>query len=369
MNFELNDEQRMLAETLTRYLADRYDFEKRRGFMAQADGFDRTIWTGFAEMGLFAMPFAEEDGGLGGTSVDTMIVGEAMGAALANEPWAEAMAIAPALLMAASADQRAPLVEAIASGEKIPTWAYLEPGMIDSGEAVKTQADANGALSGTKTIVNFGAEADQIFVIAQNPDGQPGIYLVEKGANGVEARSYQTQDGRRAAEITFDNTPAQELTGGIPATQAIAQAQARAISACIAESVGAMETAIDLTVDYIKGREQFGRPIGSFQALQHIAAGAVVEKEQVRSMAMYASVMCDDPDPTARDLALSAAKVKMCDAAREVGQMSIQLHGGVGMTMEYAIGHYFKRLTMLEIAHGDRDFHMDRLCDAGGLAA
>lgn len=368
MNFELNDEQRMLSDSLTRFLSDKYDFEKRRKYMALPGGHDPAIWRGLAELGIFALPFAEDDGGLGGSAVDTMIVGQAMGRALANEPWAEAMAIAPSLLQAGSADQRAAVAEGIIGGETMATWAHLEPGMIERGDDIATRADAEGRLNGTKTVVIFGAEANLVFVTAQGPDGL-GLYMVRGGAAGLSARAYQTQDGRRAAELTFDNTPSEKLAGGIPAAEAIALAEARAVSAVMAEALGCMEEAIDQTVDYIKGREQFGRPIGSFQALQHIAAGAVVEKEQVKSMAMYASVMCDDRDPVARDLAVSAAKVKMCDAAREVGQMSIQLHGGVGMTMEYAIGHVFKRLTMLEIAHGDRDFHMDRLCAAGGLAA
>ena len=368
MNFELNDEQRMLSDSVTRFLADRYDFEKRKKYMAMEGGFDPKIWQGYADLGIFALPFSEDVGGLGGTSVETMIVGEAMGFALANEPWAEAMGIAPSLLQAGSAEQRAAVAEGIISGETIPTWAHLEPGMIDRDEGVTCVASADGALSGTKTVVAFGAEANLIFVTAKGPDGL-GLYIVRGGATGLEARAYKTQDGARAAELSFDGTPSEKLSGGIPAEEAIALAEARAVSATLAEALGCMEKSIDLTVEYIKGREQFGRPIGSFQALQHIAAGAVVEKEQVRSMAMYASVMCDDPDPQQRDLAMSAAKVKMCDASRNVGQMSIQLHGGVGMTMEYAIGHYFKRLTMLELAYGDRDFHMDRLCAAGGLAA
>ena len=368
MNFELNDEQRMLSESLSRFLADKYDFEKRGKYMEMEGGFDPAIWQGFAELGIFALPFTEDEGGLGGTSVETMIVGQAMGYALTNEPWAEAMAIAPSLLQAGSADQRASVAEGIIGGEVIPTWAHLEPGMVDRGEDIATTAAADGTLSGTKTVVSFGAEASLIFVTAKGPDGI-GLYMVEAGAKGMEARAYKTQDGQRAAEVSFEGTPSVQLTGGIPAAEAIGLAEARGLAAVMAESLGCMENAIEQTAEYIKGREQFGRPIGSFQALQHIAAGAVVEKEQVKSMAMYASVMCDDPDPQARDLALSAAKVKMCDASREVGQMSIQLHGGVGMTMEYAIGHYFKRMTMLEIAFGDRDFHMDRLCEAGGLAA
>ena len=369
MNFELNDEQRMLADSLRRLLADRYDFEARRRFMETPNGFDRSTWTDFAELGLFALPFSEEDGGLGGTSVETMIVGEAMGHALVNEPWFVAMAIAPALLEAASREQRQETVEAIVEGSVLPAWAHLEPGMIDQGEPVTLQATEAGLLSGTKTVVHFGAEADLLFVTARGPDGGDALYLVTRDAEGLEARGYRTQDGRRAAEMTFESTPGQRLSGGIPVSEAISKAQARALAAIVAEALGAMEASIELTVEYLKTREQFGRPIGSFQALQHIAAGAVVEIEQFRSMSLYASVMCDDPDPKARDLALSAAKIKVCDAAREIGQMSIQLHGGVGMTMEYAIGHYFKRLTMLELAGGDRDFHMDRLTEAGGLAA
>ncbi|WP_375690366.1 acyl-CoA dehydrogenase family protein [Pseudooceanicola sp. LIPI14-2-Ac024] len=368
MDFELNDEQRMLSESLTRFLADRYDFEKRKKYVESTEGFDRKIWQGYAEMGLFALPYPEDEGGIGGTPTETMLVAEAMGHAIAVEPWTEAIAIAPALLQAAGADQRAAIAEGIIGGEHVPAWAHLEPGMIERDEGMKTTFH-DGKLSGTKTVVSFGAEADVIFVTAVDGSGTTGLYVVRKGAEGFEARSYRTQDEGRAAELTFDGTPAEPLSGGIPAADAIAQAEAKALAASIGEALGIMEQAIDLTVEYIKGREQFGRPIGTFQALQHIAAQAVVEKEQVKSMAMYAALMSDEADAQARDLALSTAKVKMVDAARFVGQMSIQLHGGVGMTMEYAIGHYFKRLTMLEIAWGDRDFHMDRLCEAGGLAA
>ncbi|MGR3456180.1 acyl-CoA dehydrogenase family protein [Pseudooceanicola sp.] len=368
MNFELNDEQRMLSDSLTRFLSDRYDFEKRKAYVASAEGFDRGIWQGYAEMGLFALPYPEDEGGIGGSPTETMLVAEAMGGAIAVEPWTEAIAIAPALLQAASAEQRAAIAEAIISGEAVPAWAHREAGMIERDEPMKTTS-RHGKLSGGKTVVSFGAEADVIFVTAVDAAGETGLYVVRKGAEGLEARSYRTQDEGRAAELTFDGTPAEKLAGGIPVAEAIAMAEARGLAASIGEALGIMETAIDLTVEYIKGREQFGKPIGTFQALQHIAAQAVVEKEQVKSMAMYAALMCDEGDAAARDLALSTAKVKMCDAARFVGQMSIQLHGGVGMTMEYAIGHYFKRLTMLEILWGDRDFHMDRLCDAGGLAA
>ena len=369
MNFELNDEQRMLSDSLGRFLADQYGFEARQRFLDLPEGMDRAVWSGIAELGLFALPFAEDDGGLGGSSVDTMIVGETMGRAIVNEPWQAAMAVAPALLEAASGDLRIETAAAIIDGSALPAWAHVEPGMIHLNEPMSTQACAQDTLTGTKTMVPFGAEADLLFVTAIGPDRDTALYLVKQGAAGLEMRGYATQDGKRAAEITFDGTPAQRLTSGISASDAIGKAQAKALAATIAEALGAMEAAVDMTVDYLKTREQFGRPIGSFQALQHIAAGAVVEIEQIRSMSMYASVMCDDPDPQARDLALSAAKIKMCDAAREIGQMAIQLHGGVGMTMEYAIGHYFKRLTMAEIAWGDRDFHMDRLSAAGGLAA
>ncbi|OWU84777.1 hypothetical protein ATO6_10675 [Oceanicola sp. 22II-s10i] len=368
MNFELNDEQRMLSESLTRFLNDRYDFEKRKKYVAMDGGFDPAVWKSYAEMGLFALPFSEDEGGLGGTATDTMLVAEAMGHAITVEPWLEAMVIAPELLKAGSAEQRATVAEGIIGGEIVPAYAHLEPGMIERDESLKTQENG-GKLSGTKTVVGFGEEADVIFVTAVDGAGKTGIYMVRKGADGMEARGYRTQDEQRAAELTFDGTPAEKLKGGVAAEKAISSAEAKALAASIAESLGAMEEAIDLTVEYIKGREQFGRPIGTFQALQHIAAQAVVEKEQVKSMAMYAALMCEDENEENRDLAMSTAKVKMCDSSRFVGQMSIQLHGGVGMTMEYSIGRYFKRLTMLEIAWGDRDFHMDRLCAAGGLAA
>ncbi len=369
MNFELSDEQRMLSESLERFLADYYDFEARKRYMALAQGMDRDVWCGLAKLGLFALPFAEKDGGLGGSSIDVMIVGEAMGRAIVNEPWQTAMVIAPALLEAASEDLRSETTQGIIDGRTLTAWAHVEPGNNDKDVSMATQASKQDLLTGFKTMVQFGAEADLLFVTAITPDGDVALYLVRKGAAGIVVRGYSTQDGKRAAEITFNSTPAKRLTGGITAKDAIGKAHAKALAVTIAEALGAMEATVEITVEYMKTREQFGRTIGSFQALQHMVAGAVVEIEQVRSMSIYASMMCEVPDAQTRDLALSAAKIKICDAAREIGQMSIQLHGGVGMTMEYAISHYFKRLTMAEIAWGDRDFHMDRLSAAGGLAA
>ncbi len=244
-------------------------------------------------------------------------------------------------------------------------------------------------IDGAKTWITHAARSDLMTLLARTlPDakGYAGLsMLLVPKPRGTEADPFPAAGmtgseievlgyrGMREYALQFDamTAPADALLGGEEG-QGFKQLMRTFEGARIqtaARAVGVARRALELGLDYARTRKQFGKAIGSFQALQHIAAGAVVEKEQVKSMAMYASVMCDDADAQARDLAVSAAKVKMCDASREVGQMSIQLHGGVGMTMEYAIGHYFKRLTMLEIAHGDRDFHMDRLCAAGGLAA
>ncbi len=204
-----------------------------------------------------------------------------------------------------------------------------------------------------------------MLIVSARTDGETGLFLV--AGEAATRRDFETQDGMRAAEVVLENAPAERLTGAIAAEQAIARAEAAGLAAICAEAVGCMDKALELTGEYLKTREQFGRAIGSFQALQHAAADMVIEVEQARSMALYAAMMADLDDARERDAALSAAKVQVCRSARAVGQAAVQLHGGVGMTMEYAIGHYFKRLTMIELEFGGLDFHLDRLSALGGL--
>ncbi len=369
MDFELSEEQRLLRESLLRLLGDRYGFEQRNRYRALPGGYDPAIWQAYSEMGLTALNVLEAHGGLGAGPEETFIVMSEMGKALAVEPYLVTCVLAPELLKAASAEQAGPVLERIAAGEVIVAFAHHEPaqwsGEADGLSVTASQANGGWQLSGLKSPVRHGAQSDALIVSAR-AGGETALFHVD--GNAASRRDFETQDGMRAAEIAFDETPAQRLTGGVAASDAIARAEAAGLAAVSAEAAGCMDKALELTSDYLKTREQFGRAIGSFQALQHAAADMVIEVEQARSMALYAAMMAGADDPRQRDAALSAAKVQICQSARSVGQAAVQLHGGVGMTMEYAIGHYFKRLTMIELEFGGLDFHLDRLSRLGGLS-
>jgi alkylation response protein AidB-like acyl-CoA dehydrogenase len=370
MDFELSEEQRLLRESLSRLLADRYSFEQRNRYRALPGGFDPAVWRAYAEMGLTALNVPETLGGLGAGAEETFIVMGEMGKALTVEPYLPTCILAPELLKTASAEQAGPMLERIAAGEMIIAFAHHEPAQW-SGEAegmstVAKQAADGWSVNGVKSPVRHGAQAGVLIVSAQTGE-ETGLFLVD--GSSATRRDFETQDGMRAAEIVLEDTPAERLSGGMQAAEAIARAEALGLAAVCAEAVGCMDKALELTTGYLKTREQFGRAIGSFQALQHAAAEMVIEVEQARSMALYAAMMAGAEDVRERDAALSAAKVQVCRSARAVGQAAVQLHGGVGMTMEYAIGHYFKRLTMIELEFGGLDFHLDRLSRLGGLAS
>lgn len=379
MNFELSDEQRMLQESLQRFLADTYSFEARRRHLAQETGYDPAVWRSYADLGLLALPFAEADGGLGGGAVETMIVMEALGSVLAVEPYLSTAVLAASLLRnLASAEERAALVPQVAAGELLLAVAYEEPGSWYEPSLVATRARRVGEgwrLSGAKTLVLNGDQADKLLVTARlagaaGDEGGIGLFLLDGAAAGLARRGYPTQDGLRAAELQLDEAEAEALIGGSEdALPALRRALDEALAAVSAEAVGAMAAALALTVDYLKTRRQFDAPLGKFQALQHRASEMLVAIEQARSMALYATMMCREEDRGLRERALSAAKIQIGRSVRFVGQQAVQLHGGVAMTMEYAIGHYMKRLTMIEKAFGDTDFHLERLSAAGGLAA
>lgn len=379
MNFDFSDEQRLLKESIERLLANRYGFEARRGYIAGDGGFSAEIWQEFADLGLLALPFAEEDGGIGGGAEEIMIAMQAMGRVLAVEPFLPAIVMAASVLRnGASAGQRAALVPAIADGSLRLAFAHSESAGGYRLAHVGTIARAEGAgfvLDGSKTLVLSGGSAQKLLVSArlagENEDEAGiGLFIVDADAPGVSRHDYPTQDGMRAAEIAFNGVKLASdalLGGNRDAFAIIRQAVDEAIAALTAEAVGAMEAALEITVEYLKTRKQFGRAIGDFQALQHRASEMVVELEQARSMAMYATMMSRNPDAQERARSVSAAKIQVSKSARAIGQASVQLHGGVGMTMEYQIGHYFKRLTMIEKAFGDIDWHLDHLAKVGGL--
>ena len=377
MDFDLTEEQSILKDSLQRLLADTYGFEQRRKYMETPEGWSGEMWGRYAEMGLMALPFAEADGGLGGSSVETMIVMEAMGRALVLEPYFSTVVLGGAMLrFGVSEDQRAEYVPQVAEGALKLALAHTERNSRYDLHNVETTAQKDGdgwVLSGAKSVVLDGDSADRIFVTARTAggtrdEGGIGIFMVDGKADGLSRRGYVMQDGRRGAELRLDSVRAQAVIGdpenGLPILQRVVDA---GIAALCAEAIGTMDVMRELTVDYLKTRKQFGVPIGAFQVLQHGAVDMFVATEQARSLAIYATMMADSEDAGERGRAMHAAKAEIGRAGRLVGENAIQLHGGVGMTMEYAIGHYFKRMTMIDIALGDHEHHLRALAEKGGL--
>jgi pimeloyl-CoA dehydrogenase small subunit len=377
MDFEFSDEQRLLKESVERLLRQQYDFEARRKYAQEPQGYSTKLWRQYAELGLLALPFEEKYGGIGGGPVDSMIVMEAFGRALVLEPYFATVVLAGSLLRLGGSDaQRDELLPKIAGGELLMAFAHAErQSRYDLADVATTARKDGGGyvLDGAKTLVQHGDSADRFIVSArlsgkrQDREGI-GLFLVDAAANGLSRRGYSTNDGQRAAEVTFSNVrvPADAAIGdpghAYPLIERVADI---AIAAQCAEAVGAMGEIQDVTVDYLKTRKQFGVPIGNFQVLQHRAAEMLIALEQARSMAMLAAMTAEDENATERRKAISAAKVQICNSIRTVGQQSIQLHGGIGMTMEYKVGHYFKRITAIQATFGDATHHLNLLARAG----
>ena len=381
MDFELSGEQQMLSDNVARLMKDRYGFEARKAYQASGVGFSEALWREYADMGLLGAPFAEEDGGFGGGPVETMIVMEEFGKALALEPYLETVVLSGALVRnAASKERRAELIGQIAAGDLRLSFAHSEPRSGFDLSDVGLTARKDGAayvLDGEKGLVVNGDSADAFIVSARVAGGRRdrdgiGLYLVDANARGVTRRGYPTQDGRRAAEIGFSKVrvePDNALGPPEGAFPIIERAVDEAIAALAAEAVGAMAESLAMTVEYLKTRKQFGVPIGSFQALQHRASDMVVSLEQTRSMMYLATMSAAEEDADARGKAMSAAKVQIGRSAKFIGQQAVQMHGGIAMTYEYKVGHLFKRLTMIDAAYGDADLHVRRLGDRGSLFA
>ncbi|MET4359066.1 pimeloyl-CoA dehydrogenase small subunit [Bradyrhizobium sp. RT9b] len=381
MDFDLSEEQRLLKDSVERLLFESYRLDSRRVYQAGQRGFSDAMWSRYAELGLLALPFSEEQGGFSGGPVETMIVMEAFGRALILQPYFATVVLAGGVLRrGANEAQKAELIPAIAEGRIKMAFAYAEPQSRYDLFHVETQAKKDGGgwlLNGTKGLVLHGEAADTIVVSARTAgdtrekDGI-GLFLVDAQAPGLRRRGYRTQDGLRAAEITLEKVRVEEADViGDPARAfpVISQVADEAVAALSAEAVGCFREMLTITVDYLKTREQFGKKIGSFQVLQHRAADMFVELEQSRSMAMYAAMMISEGNVTERERAISAAKVQIGRSAKVIGHESIQLHGGIGMTMEYSIGHYFKHVIMLDTLFGDADYHLSRLAKLGGLTS
>lgn len=381
MNLDLSEEQRLLKDSVERLLLESYRLDDRRMYQASEHGFSEAMWSRYAELGLLALPFSEQHGGFSGGAIETMIVMEAFGKALILEPYFATVVLAGGVLrLAANDSQKAELIPAIAEGRTKMAFAYAEPQSRYDLFHVETQAKRDGEgwlLSGKKGLVLHGDAADKIVVSARTAGDIRdkkgiGIFIVDAHAPGLGRRGYPTQDGLRAAEITLEKVRVQEAdligdpAGALPVISHVAD---EATAALCAEAVGSFGEMLTITVDYLKTREQFGKKIGSFQVLQHRAADMFVELEQSRSMAMYAAMMARESDVTERERAISAAKVQIGRSAKVIGHESIQLHGGIGMTMEYSIGHYFKHVIMLGTLFGDTDRHLSRLTKLGGLSS
>jgi len=381
MDFELSSEQQMLRDNVARLMKDRYNFEARKSYQASPAGFSEALWREYADLGLLGAPFSEEDGGYGGGAVETMIVMEEFGKALALEPYLETVVLCGALVKhAASAEKRAELIRRIAAGDLRLSFAHAERQAGFDLNDVGLAARKDGAafvLDGEKGLIVNGDSAGALIVSARVSGGRRdrdgiGLFLVDADAPGVTRRGYPTQDGRRAAEIAFANVRVEPESvlgapeGGLPI---IERAVDETIAALSAEAVGAMSEALAMTVEYLKTRKQFGVTIGSFQALQHRASDMVVALEQARSMMYLATMSATEENAVERGKAISAAKVQIGRSAKFIGQQAVQMHGGIAMTYEYKVGHLFKRLTLIDAAYGDADLHARKLGDRGSLFA
>ena len=381
MDFALTDEQRLLQHSVERLFADHYAFEARKRYGQEPGGFSRALWARYAELGLLGLPFDEADGGSAGGPVETMIVMEQIGRALALEPYLATVVLGGGLLrLGGSEAMRAELIPQIASGDLMLAFAHAERQSRYDLADVAARARRDGAgfvVDGAKSLVLHGDSAQKFIVSARLAGGQNdragiGLFLVDATADGVSTRGYPTVDGQRAAEVTFSGVrvPAAAAIGepgaAFPLIERIADL---AIAALAAEAVGAMAAMHETTVDYMKTRKQFGVTIGSFQALQHRAAEMLIALEQAHSMAMLATMMAAEDNVRERRQAVSAAKVQIGRSGRIVGQGAVQIHGGIGMTMETKVGHYFKRLTTIDTLFGDADHHLGIVAEGGGLIA
>jgi pimeloyl-CoA dehydrogenase small subunit len=380
MDFDLSDEQRLLKDSVTSLIEKEYAFEQRKAYAREPHGYSAARWAQFAELGLLGLPFAEDVGGIGGTPVETMIVMEAFGRGLVLEPYLATIVLGGGLLrFVGSAAQRQEMVPAIAAGKLRLAFAHTErQARYDLADIAVTATPAPGGgfvLGGHKGVVLHGDSADRLIVSARTAGGQRepdgiSLFLLDPKTEGVAVQGYATVDGLRAAEITLRDVRlgAEALLGPRDhALPLIERAVDLAIAALAAEAVGAMSVMHELTVEYLKTRKQFGVAIGAFQALQHRAVDMLVAVEQARSMAMLATMMAEAPDAGERRRMIAAAKVQCGRSGRQVGQQAIQLHGGIGMTDEYKIGHYFKRVTAIDTLFGDADHHLAVVADAGGL--
>lgn len=370
MDFTFTEEQQMLLDTTRRFVAKDYGFEARRQIKEKSpDGFSREAWQALADIGLLALNVPEDDGGLGGSPIDTMLAMTAVGEGLLLEPYlASAVLATKAIGLLGNDAQRADLLPALAGGEKIATLAHDEHATRYDCMAIDTRAWPAGdgyVLTGHKSVVSHGASADLLLVTARiaraGESGPMAVFVVPREAFGVKKVPYKTVDGVPACEVWLNQVyvPASALLGTGDAEATIGDVLDAGLAAVCAEAIGALDKILAATVEYSRNRKQFGQPIGKFQALQHRMADMFLHIEQARSMSYLAAVRCADADLDLRRRALSAAKVVVGQACRFVGQQAVQLHGGMGVTDELDVSHYFKRLMAIEMQFGGTDLHLE----------
>jgi alkylation response protein AidB-like acyl-CoA dehydrogenase len=379
MNFDYTDEQNMLRDAIAKWAAGQYDFDKRREALKSEDGWKKN-WASFAEQGLLAAPLPEAYGGLGGGPVDVSVVMEEFGKALVVEPYVPTVVIAAGALAAAGGEaQKQEHLNAIAAGERVVAFAQAEPKSRWTLHDVSTSAKRDGAgyvLNGHKAVVIGAPQADHLLVTARTSGGQReakgvSLFLVPKAARGVSTRDYPTMDGSRAAEVYLENVSvgAEHLIGAEGAALPLIERLVdEANCAYCSEAVGAMRMMTSLTQEYAKQRKQFGRAIAEFQVIQHRLVDMFMATEESYSMALRATIKLSESDAE-RALAVSAAKVSIGRAARFVGQAAVQVHGGMGVTDEMSVGHYFKRVTMFDATFGNVDHHLKRYTALSAKAA
>ena len=372
MNFSLNEEQRLLTDSVERFVRENCSLDQHRALVSSELGYSERSWRQMADLGWLGVNVPEAYGGIGGGPVETMVLMEAFGAGLVLEPYFPSVVLGGNLVaMAGSEAQKQAILPALVAGELKLAFAWVEAQAgydLFDVETMAERRDGGYVMNGAKGVVLGAATADKLIVSARTTgrsrdrDGI-GLFLVDRGASGVKLRDYRTVDGLRAAEVAFENVTVGDDAvlgdprGALPVIEAVAE---RAIVALCAEAVGAMDVIVRSTAEYLKTRKQFGRPIGTFQVLQHQFTDMLIASEEARSMMYVATLRLGERDAAVRAKAVSGAKHLIGRHGRLIGQRAIQLHGGMGMTEEMSVGHYFKRLTMIDVMFGDEAYHLKR---------
>ncbi|CAE6704000.1 acyl-CoA dehydrogenase family protein [Paraburkholderia haematera] len=370
MDFTFNDEQQQFADALRRYLDKSYGFEARQAIVQSETGVSDGHWAAFTELGLTALPVPEAQGGFNGSPIDMLVVMQELGRALVIEPyWATAVGVEALRLAGTAHGEDAALLERAAQGEIKLAVAFHEPharyDLFEVETAVNGQGDQQ-TLTGTKSVVLHGAQADY-WIVPARLNGEIALFVVARDAAGVKVTDYRTIDGQRAATLRFDGTPARRLAGKHAGAAALEHIADYGTLLLCAEAVGALDALNHATAEYTKTRQQFGQPIARFQALQHRMVEMLIHAEQARSITYLAAMRYTSVDADERRRAVSAAKVRVGQAARFVGQQAVQLHGGMGVTNEVAAAHLFKRLAIIETTLGDVDHHLARFAALPGF--